>query len=275
MNADGMTTVPAWWQTSRVEDDRASQWVMKARALAAPLILEAGSVADPAPVVPCRVESPADALFGNFMVAWLEPATMPRQVRHLPDGAFFLQVLRRAYAPALTRRPELAVLLKDESRLEMSLTNDVLQIQLHPLTEGYSMIRHHSLMLFCAALWLEEPWRGQWLDLYDELVDQVDSLPGGRPSLARVTEVEAACFEAFVDLAPQTLQPADAADLLHQPDRLSDVLAYQAFAGAAIGLLWREYRSVPPSGRAAWLARQLSHGYVQPDYLEKNWTDQQ
>lgn len=270
-----MTSAPTWWRTSRVEDDRANKWVMKAHELAAPLVAQAGSVADPAPVVPHRVASAADGVFGNFMLAWLEPATVPRQVRHLPDGAFFLQLLRRAYAPALRRRPELAVLLEDESRLEMSLTNDVLQIQLRPLVEGYSMIRHHSLMLFCAALWLEEPRRRQWLDLYDELVNQVDSLPGGRPSLARVAEVEAACFAAFVDLAPRTLEPADAAALLDSPDRLNDVLDYQAFAGAAIGLLWREYRDLPQSRRPTWLARQLSHGYVQPDYLEKNWMDQQ
>jgi hypothetical protein len=87
--------------------------------------------------------------------------------------------------------------------------------------------------------------------------------------------VEAACFAAFVDLAPRTLEPADAAALLDSPDRLNDVLDYQAFAGAAIGLLWREYRDLPQSRRPTWLARQLSHGYVQPDYLEKNWMDQQ
>jgi hypothetical protein len=270
-----MTTAPTWWRTSQVEDDQAKEWVSKARDLAAPLVAQAGSVADPAQVVPHRVASAADGMFGNFMLAWLEPTTVPRQVRYLPDGAFFLQLLRRAYAPALRRRPELAVLLEDASRLEMSLTNDVLQIQLRPLAEGYSMIRHHSLMLFCAALWLDEPRRSQWLDLYDELIDQVDALPGGRPSLARVAEVEAACFAAYVDLGPRTLEPADAAVLLDEPDRLSDVLAYQVFAGAAIGLLWREYRDLHPSQRPAWLARQLSHGYVQPDYLEKNWMDQQ
>jgi hypothetical protein len=251
--------------------------VLKARRAAEPLLAVAGPVADPAPVIPRAVRSAAHAEFGNFMLAWLQPTSTPREVNHLPDGAFFLQLLRLAYAPVLHRRPELAELLDDESRLEMSLTNDVLQIQLIPLAAagGYSMIRHHALMLFCAALWLDEPRRSQWLELYDELVRHVDALPGGRPDLARVAHVEAAAFAAFVDLAPQTLDPVSAAELLATPTALADVLDYQVYAGVAIGLLWREYRALPEGQRSAWLADQLSYGYVQSDYLVKNWTDQQ
>jgi hypothetical protein len=249
--------------------------VTKARKAAEPLLAVAGPVADPAPVVPRAVHSAADAEFGNFMLAWLQPASTPREVNHLPDGAFFLQLLRLAYAPVLERRPELAELLDDDSRLEMSLTNDVLQIQLIPLAEGYSMIRHHALMLFCAALWLDEPRRSQWLELYDELVRNVDALPGGRPGLDRVAEAEAAAFAAFVELAPRTLDAVSAAELLATPSVLTDVLDYQLFAGVAIGLLWREYRALPEGQQPAWLASQLSDGYVQSDYLVNNWTEQQ
>jgi hypothetical protein len=262
-----------WWGTGSISEAQAQAWVGKARRLAVPLLELAGPVADPALVEPLRVPSAASGVYGNFMLAWLEPEPTPRRVRHLPDGGFFLELLRRTYAPVLERRPDLVPLLSDDSRPEMSLTNDVLQIQLRTLDPGYSMIRHHALMLFCAALWLDEPRRGQWLDLYDELVTHVDEQPGGRPDLAELAAVEARAFADFTALAPRTLTPVGAAGLFSTPGLLDDVMAYQLYAGVAIGLLWRDYRAQPEPGREAWLRGQLSHGYVQPDYLEQNWRD--
>jgi hypothetical protein len=218
------------------------------------------------------VDSTEDWLYGNFMLAWLDPGAAPRRVRHLPSGSFFLELLRMAYAPVLSRRPELAALLADESRLEMSLTNDVLQIQLRGREEGYSMIRHHALMLFVAALWLDEPRRSQWLDLYDELVTYVDERPAGRPSLDEIAEVETAAFADFTALAARTLVHTEARTLLESQE-LSHILDYQLYAGVAIGLLWREYRAVPEAEREAWQREQLSDRYLRSDYLEQNWTD--
>jgi hypothetical protein len=260
------------WGGSRISDEQATAWVAKAQRRAAPLLELAGPVADRATVLPGRVESTQDWLYGNFMVAWLDPAAEPRRVRHLPSGAFFLELLRSAYEPVLSRRPELALLLTDESRLEMSLTNDVLQIQLRGREDGYSMIRHHALMLFLAALWLDEPRRTQWLDLYDELVTHVDERPEGRPSLDGIAEVEAAAFADFTTLAARTLTHTEARTLL-QSQEVTHILDYQLYAGVAIGLLWREYRAVPEAEREAWQREQLSDRYLRADYLEKNWTD--
>lgn len=261
-----------WWGSRPISVEQAQAWVAKGRRQAAAALELAGPVADPAPVLPYRVETSADWIFGNFMLAWLDAEVEPRRVRHLPDGAFFLELLRTAYRPVLDSRPDLASLLADTSRLEMSLTNDVLQIQLAGLDEGYSMIRHHALMLFFAALWLDEPRRSQWLDLYDELVTYLDNRPEGRPALAELAEVESRAFADFVTLAPRTLTADEARTLLTSPD-LKSIVDYQCYAGAAIGLLWREYRSVPETGRAAWRREQLSDRYPRLDYLERNWTD--
>jgi hypothetical protein len=263
----------AWWGGTPITEDQAQAWVAKARRLAAPLVDLAGPVGDPAVVVPGRVESSEDWIFGNFMLAWLDSGVEPRRVRHLPDGSFFLRLLQLTYAPVLSGRPEFAALLTDSSRLEMSLTNDVLQIQLRPLEEGYSMIRHHALMLFYAALWLEEPQRSLWLDLYDQLVTYVDERPEGRPGLERIAEVERGAFADFTALAPRTLTPADAEALLESPALLDRVLDYQLYAAVAIGLLWREYRAVPVGDRQAWEREQFSERYVRLDCLESNWKD--
>ncbi|WP_162799275.1 hypothetical protein [Nocardioides sp. 616] len=250
-------------------------WIEKATSLAAPLVELAGPVGDPAAVAPLCTHDPGDWAYGNFMLAWLDPSEEVRRVRHLPDASFFLRLLGKAYAPVLERRPELAELLLDESRPEMSLTNDALQIQLRSAEPGpaYSMIRNHALMLFIAALWLDEPQRTGWLDLYDELVSYVDERPGGRPDLTALAECEAGAFADFTALASQTLDPTTADSLLDDDAALARILDYQLYAAAAIGLLWREFRSVPENEREQWYRRQLSELYVHLDYLNDTWTD--
>ena len=264
---------PVWWGSRPISAAQSEAWVAKARARAKEMLALAGRVANPSPVLPSRDTDSVEWAFGNFMLAWLDPAPSPRLVHHLPDAAFFLQLLKRTYAPTLRRRPDLAVLLDDDSRPEMSLTNDVLQIQLHDLGARYSMIRHHALMLFYAALWLDEPQRSQWLNLYDELVVQVDTSERGRPDLDELRRIESDAFKDFAWLASQTLAPASAQELLDHPTALADIFDYQLCAAVAIGLLWRDYRSLPDADREAWHHEHLSERYLQLDYLEKEWME--
>ena len=258
---------------SPVSKQHSLEWVEKACTLARPLVELAGAVGDAAPVAPKMVENPRDWAFGNFMLAWLDPAGDVRHVRHLPDASFFLRLLGRTYAPVFEKRPDLAHLLLDDSRPEMSLTNDALQIQLRSADPGddYSMIRNHALMLFIAALWLDEPQRSQWLDLYDELVTYVDGRQEGRPNLDALSACEAGAFTDFIELAPLTLEPATADELLSSDHALDRILDYQLYAGVAIGLLWREYRTLAGGDRQKWYRTQLSELYVRPDYLNDSW----
>jgi hypothetical protein len=256
-----------------VSDELAEGWAAKATRLSEPLISLAGPVGDPAPVSATTVTDSAEWMFGNFMLAWLDSTPNGRFVRHLPDASFFLQLLRRTYSGVFDARPDLEVLLDDDSRPEMSVTNDVLQIQLRSLEPGYSMIRHHALMLFTAALWLDEPRRSQWLDLYDSLVTYVDERPQGRPSLEELAQVEAGAFADFVELAPQTLDAESASALLASEHALDRILDYQLYAAVAIGLEWRDYRDLSPDDQQAWFREHLSELYLRPDYLEQKWTE--
>lgn len=256
-----------------ISDRDAELWAEKGRVLAQRPLELAGPVANRAPVVPLTVMDHGEWPYGNFMVGWLDRRPEGRWIRHVPDASFFLQLLGRAYGPVLERRPDLAEVLTDQSRLEMSVTNDVLQIQLDGLDEGYSMIRHHALMLFFSALWLDEPRRSQWLELYDELVNHADSRPGGRPGLEELARTESEAFRDFVSLAPRTLTPAAAQVLLADDSVLGPILDYQLYAAVAIGLLWREYRALPEAQREDWQQEQLSNRYLRSDYLEQNWMD--
>jgi len=256
-----------------ISEDDAAIWVVKASARSAPLVALAGEVGDPAPVASRVVNDVDDWQFGRFMLAWLDRQAAVRLVHHLPDASFFLRLLEQAYQPVFDRQPQFIELLRDQSRPEMSLTNDVLQIQLHDLGPRYSMVRHHALMLFHAALWLEQPRRHQWLALYDALLTHVDERPQGRPGLAELADVEAGAFKDFALLAARTVDESDAVILLanakHELDR---VLDYQLYAAAAIGLLWRQYRSLSDTEREEWLLYQFAEAYMRLDYLEEEWT---
>ena len=256
-----------------ISEDDAAIWVARASARSAPLVALAGQVGDPAPVSSRVVNDADDWQFGRFMLAWLDRRATVRLVHHLPDASFFLRLLEQAYQPVFDRQPQFIELLRDQSRPEMSLTNDVLQIQLHDLGPRYSMIRHHALMLFHAALWLEQPRRHQWLALYDAVLTHVDERPQGRPGLAELVDVEAGAFDDFAILAARTVDESDAAILLanakHELDR---VLDYQLYAAAAIGLLWRQYRSLSDIERKEWLLYQFAEAYMRLDYLEEEWT---
>jgi hypothetical protein len=246
-------------------------WIDKASALSAPLLRVAGAAASPATVRARRVAGLHEAPYGNFMLCWPDDVSQPRLIHHLPDGGFFLELLRLCYAPALAAKPQLAGLLTDGSRLEVAFTNDVLQVQLRGQWQPYSMIRHHALMLFHGLLWLDEPARTGWVQLYEALADYVVEQEGGAPPVAGLAEAEAAAFADFERLAPRTHDPADAADLLADTASLAAVIRYQVLAAIAITVLWRDYQQQPQGTRHDWQRRELAEGYGRQDYLTARW----
>lgn len=257
---------PATPDAHTFHEDRCQQWVATARRHAEELLSLAGAAACPAAVRQETVHDPAAWPFGRFMSAWLDETSVPRVLRHLPDAAFFIRLLEQAFAPELHKRADRALLLAGDSRLEVSLSNDALQIQLRTIPE-YSMVRHHALMLFEATLWLEEPARTGWLALYDELAGTPDT----RPGLDEVAAIEAGAFEDFTALAARTLEADGGESLIADTQALRRVLAYQRCAATAIGLLWRSFRDLSVAERTAWHAEQLEHGYLDPDYLTEEW----
>lgn len=272
LSGRGRIDRPDWLGGKPIGAQMGADWVAKAAELSLPLLRLAGSNADPSPVV-SRIEPVASRrLFGDLMVAWLgDTSDSPRVVHHLPDGSFFLEILKRCYDPILTRRPDLAEILNDYGRLEMSVTNDTLQIQL-PTIPAYSMVRHHALMLFHAVLWLEGPSRSVMLDLYDEIAGYVFDGPQPAPTVDELAEIEALNQVEMKALSTTSLDPDAADELLRSPTGLRRVYDNHLCAGAAIGLLVREFRSTPQKQREAWQRVQLADGYVDPDYLHDMWT---
>jgi hypothetical protein len=264
-----MTTRPAI-RPRPLDPATVDRWIGKAETLAAPLVTAAGSAGAAAPVRP-RLAGLAESPFGNFMLCWPDDTVRPNLVHHLPEAGFFLELLRRCYAPVLAARPELGALLDGDSRLEVAFTNDVLQVQLRGDWQPYTMIRHHALMLFHGLLWLAEPERSGWVRLYQALAEHVVAEHGGPPPVEELAEVEAAAFADFARLGPRTYTADDAADLLADDAALAAVRRYQVFAAVAIAVLWRDFENQPADRRAAWQRTELAERYGRPDYLNSRW----
>jgi hypothetical protein len=261
----------AWSPPQAVTQDQALRWVAKSVDRSSGVLALAGPEADPAEVTAKVASRASDRAFGNFMLTWLDRSEPLRVIHYLPDPSFFLRLLYRTYRP-FTPESTLHRLLGDHSRTEVSLTNDVLQIQLRDGDgDSYSMIRHHALMLFYATLWLEEPQRDAWLSLYDAAVSHVFDGPTAPPDSNELDSVEAKAFEGFRSLAAATLDSDQATKLLESAHELDAIIDYQLYAAAAIGLLWRQYRDLSPDQQQSWTQWQLTKGYPDPDYLREQW----
>jgi hypothetical protein len=174
-------------------------------------------------------------------------------------------MLERAYAPVFRERQWLRYLVNNRTRLEMAVTNDVLQVQLAPGNCTYSMIRHHSLMLFEATLWLEQSSRAAWGELYGAVADLAMAGRRSPPSIVEFADLEEAGFAAMQSAALRSIDPLDMEELL-QDRALEPVLTYQLWATAALGVLWRDYASRDVSDEMAWHDRQLG-SYQDENYL--------
>jgi hypothetical protein len=238
-------------------------WIAKAGIHADELLALPGVPAAPSPVA-SRAAPPGDAPYGRFMLSWPATDGGVRVINHLPDGEFFLDLLRRVYAPVFAERADLARALDDGSRLEMAVTNDVLQVQLDQLAEGYSMIRHHALMLFESVTWLDPPAGQRWAAIFTACIGLAMRGRPAAPSPAELTRIERSGFAAMSECAPAATS-SGAWELL-PATAVRAIAEYHLWASAAIGVLCRGYAGAAAAERTDWHRRQLGR-YRDPDYL--------
>jgi len=211
-----------------------------------------------------------EAAYGNFMLSWPVPLGPDvTTLRHLPDGAFFLKLLDLAYRPELAVLPHLRECLLDGSRLELAFTNDVLQVQAAGPPGPYSMVRHHALVLHAATHWLDEPARTRWLELCEAVATSLSGELPGPLSSARLDDVEGRAFADLEALAARTIDPADAAALLAEPGRLTNVVEFHRVATAAIAVLERN-RLRRGGSLLDWQTEQIAAA-ARDDYLREDW----
>jgi hypothetical protein len=238
-------------------------WIAKARKHADELLALPGVPAAPS-LIASRAASPGDAPYGRLMLSWPTTDDGVQVINHLRDGEFFLDLLRRLYAPVFADRADLARALDDGSRLEMAVTNDVLQVQLNQLADGYSMIRHHALMLFEAVTWLDPSAGQRWSAIFIASIGLAMRGRSTAPSAAELDRIERNGFAAMSEWASASTS-LNAWEVLPAP-AIRAITEYQLWASAAIGLLCRSYAHVAAAERTNWHQRQLGR-YRDPGYL--------
>ncbi|HVT70804.1 MAG TPA: hypothetical protein VHF26_23855 [Trebonia sp.] len=253
-----------------ITDEQAAAWIAKGAACAESVLRLAGDAAMPRRVVAQRAAG--TPRFGDFMICWPEHRADAEAICHIADAGFFLRLLRKAYEPALRRAPGLGRVITPSSRCEVAFTNDVLQVQLREVTSGYSMIRHHSLMLFYGTLWLDEPARTQWFTLYAEVARAVtETTP--LPARHQLDAIERRAFDDFARLAERSVRSPGS--LLDDEALLGPVLDYLRFAAVAIAAVEYDHRQAHPENLDSWHSSQLQQGYQSEDYplaqLERLW----
>jgi hypothetical protein len=243
----------------------ARQWAQKARVLARPLLQLPHAPTAFATVETVAHERVASGPFGGWMLTWPEAGQDRQLINHLPNGSAFLRLLKRAYAPVLSGKPRLARLLDNRSRLEMSVTNDVLQVQLVTGESAYSMIRHHALMLFEATLWLGQSDRNGWGELYSTIADFAMAERARIPSMAELADIEAAGFEAMRATATASIDTASLNEVLRDSS-LEPIVEYQIWATVGMAVLWRDFAAREVPTEMQWHDEQLGR-YQDEAYL--------
>jgi len=257
-------------RSAAITDEQAKMWIAKGVACAEPVLKLAGDAAMPRRVVAERAAG--TPRFGDFMICWPEHRADAEAICHIADAGFFLRLLRKAYEPTLRYNSGLGRVITGPSRCEVAFTNDVLQVQLREVASGYSMIRHHSLMLFYGTLWLDEPARTEWFTLYAEVARTVTEA-NPLPAQHQLDAIERRAFDDFVRLAEQSIRSPDI--LLSDEVALRPILDYLRFAAVAIAAVEYDYRQTRRENLDAWHSQQLQLGYQSDDYslaqLEQLW----
>jgi hypothetical protein len=212
----------------------------------------------------------AEAPYGRFMVAWPDGSLDPG-ISHLADSQFFLALLELAYADALAAEPGLREALHDGSRLEIAITNDVLQVQAAGPPGRYGMIRHHALVHWAATAWLDDPASQRWFRLYEVLAQQASRDGQGLLTAQQLDAAEDEAFAVFERLASATYDAEAARSLLDDAEQLRPVLAYLRHAAVAIAVLERSRQQSQDPSVEGFLSDQLVRAYRDPQYLAEAW----
>lgn len=203
------------------------------------------------------------------MIAWPERIDKTVVIHFLQDCSLFVYLLRESYRSAIDDTPALTTVFLNRSRLQIAITNDVLQCFVPNPPEGeYSMIRHHALMHLVATLWLGTVNRRKWFDLYRSGEPAaIRLLSGHRDITVTLKEVEDRAFGLFRELGSLTHDERGIVQLLGMRGELNDIATYLSLCGVAIGLLGREYFGIPVSHRRDWLRTQIHSNHPRAGFL--------
>lgn len=254
--------------TNTVTSADASAMVARAVPLAhAVLSNRSGNDTLPMPVRAIVTPDFSMAPYGQFMGAWPIMEDQEVHIFTLPNWGFFLALIEASLSP-LEHVVQLSPIFLNRSRIWIGIMNDVLQCFVNNPPEGtYSMIRHHALMLFAATLWLPEPWRRQWFDLYEAVAEWACrnwTVPGDPADY--LYQIESRAFSVFRQLAPISASSARWDWVNDYQCELEAVLTYIRATCLSVAPLSRIYQSMAASEHMIWLQKMVNEDHAREDF---------
>jgi hypothetical protein len=141
--------------------EEVSNWISETKPIAQQFIPQGSTFYGRNIEIDFEFIEPKSSSLGRWMGCIPQLKDNKGHITIIPDWSFFLYVLYLSFSDIGINKRLLEDTLLDRSRLRIGITNDVFQ-PYAPLPDNYSMLRHHSLMLYLAIEWLPENKRNNW-----------------------------------------------------------------------------------------------------------------
>ncbi len=212
--------------------------------------------------------------YGFCIGSWIEWRGDVPVIRVLAGWALPL-AFALVHAPAAVAGDATAATVR--ARLRMAVTNDVWQPFVPgPPAGGYSMIRHHALMLAAAWTWLPPPERALWLRVLEASADAARSAWRDQRLIGPVLDrLDAEAWTVWSQRLAWIRRARSASEPSAQRDEVFRVMAgFSLGASLAVLALVRDLETVDPPRWTPTL-RRWAEAHRRPDFnreaVERLW----
>jgi hypothetical protein len=188
----------------------------------------------------------------------------------IEDWSFSLYAQYLSIEEAFEEKELLQHAFLDQSRIKIGITNDVYQ-PFAPLPNNYSMVRHHSLILYLSFDWLTQEEKERWKTVCQYAGEFVaEALKDYPAPLAEIRQWEHKGRQVMLDTAPLTDTKSGAEQILQNANVMQDVKRYYALTYFGMDVLVRSHAKA--GGSDEWNFEQIK-ALSQDAYLEQSILD--
>lgn len=214
-----------------------------------------------------RFVEPSTVPLGRWMGCYPEFKDGKGDLTAIADWSFSLYVQYLSIEEAFENKELLQQAFLDQSRIKIGITNDVYQ-PFAPLPKDFSMVRHHSLILYLSFDWLTQEEKERWATVCRYAGEYVaQALKDCADPLEEIRRWENKGRQVMLDTASLTNTKEGAEQILQNAIVMQDVKRYYSLTYFGIDVLARSHAKA--GGSDEWNFEQIK-ALTQDDYLEQS-----
>lgn len=244
-----------------------SDWIQIAYSRAKRWILYTYPVPDTG--IPCSFElKPSSELpLGRWMGCYPELRDGKARLTVLQDWSFFLYVLYLSVKDYVQDDDLLQEAFLDRSRLKIGIMNDVYQ-PFAPLPDPYSMIRHHSFILYLSLRWLSPSEQQRWTLICRKVGHGVAKMMASMEHpLDYADRIETSASRYMQTTAAASCSAKGSEEIVNDALAMDGLTRYFALTCFGIDVVRREHEK--NGFHDHWLKEEIELRLSQPDYLNQ------